>query len=310
MINEKGCDVMKKILIFLLAGLLVLPGCGGETIEPISIDIYAVDAAGENINRSSKEVLPQEDLPLLYITEMVKANVHLFPENISINSVTVEGNTVSVDFSEEIRTISETDFLYINELCALAISQGERTQGDKIAKVNLLCEGEHLPGYFQYPYVTRLVDMAGEANFPIWMLFLYFPNKDNTQLIREYRLIPAGNNNAQDLIIQELHHGTEDPDNKNNILPYNATVLNMDYNEETETFTLNFSEQFISECTPGQENLLVQSMLACYHEFETVSQVQLTVDGNRDITLGDFSLSEPMTPDWSYFDNPEEYFEK
>ncbi len=301
---------MKKILILLLVGLLILPGCGSETKEPISIDIYAVDAAGENINRSSKEVLPQEDLPLLYVTEMVNANSYLFPENASVTSVTVEGNTLSVDFTEEIRTISEEDFLYINELCALAVSQGERTKGDKIAKVNLLCEGEPLPGYFQYPYATRLVDMAGEANFPIWMLFLYFPNNDNTQLTREYRLIPAGNNNAQELIIQELHHGTEDPDNKNNILPYNATVLDMAYEEETETFTLNFSEQFISECTPGQESLLVQSMLACFNEFATVNQVQLMVNGNRDVTLGDFSLAEPMTPDWSYFDNPEEYFGK
>ncbi len=299
---------MKKTLILLLAGLLILTGCNNEIIKPISIDIYAVDMAGENISRSSKEVLPQEDLPMLYITEMIKVNDHLFPKNISVKSVTVEGNTVSVDFTEEIKSISETDFLYINELCALAISQGERTQGDKIAKVNLLCEGEHLPGYFQYPYTTRLVDMAEETNFPIWMLYLYFPDKNNTHLIRENRLIPAGNNNAQDLIIQELHRGTEDPDNKNNILPYNATVLNMIYEEETETFTINFSEQFISECTPGQENLLVQSMLACYKEFTTVSQIQLMVDGNRNITLGDFSLAKPMTPDWSYFDNPKEYF--
>ncbi len=304
---------MKKILILLLAGLLILPGCADPFAvkeEPISIDIYTVDTLGENINRSSKDVYPQDDLPLLYVTEMVKANSNLFPENVSVSSVTVEGNTLSVDFSKEIKTISEQDFLYINELCALAISQGERQQGNKIAKVNLLCEGEHLPGYFQYPYVTRLVDMAEESNFPIWMLHLYFPNKENTQLIREYRLIPAGDNNAQDLIIEELHHGTEDPDNKNNILPDHASVLNMNFDEEEKIFTLNFSKEFISECTPGQENLLVQSMLACYVEFVTVDQVQLLVDGNRNISLGKFSFAEPMVPDRSYFDNPEEYFGK
>lgn len=304
---------MKRIFILLLAVLMILPGCSDPFAtqeEPISIDVYSADSTGENINRSSKEVLATEDLPLLYITEMVKANYNLFPENTSVNSVLVEENTLTVDFSKEIKSISEEDFLYINELCALAVSQGERSKGDKIAKVNLLCEGEHLKGFFQYPYMTRLVDMAGESNFPIWMLYLYFPNKDNTQLIREYRLIPAGSNNAQELIIEELHHGTEDPDNKNNILPQNATVLNMNYEKETEIFVLNFSEQFISECTPGQENLLVQSMLACYNEFVTVKQVQLQVNGKQDVSLGDFSFASPMTPDWNYFDNPKEYFEK
>jgi len=297
---------MKKMIIMLLIGLMILPGCGKETAEPISVDVYAVDSTGENINRTSKEVLPLEDLPYLYISETIKANSNLFPEEISVHSVTIENNTLTVDFSKEISTVSEEDFLYINELCALAASQGERQQGDKIAKVNILCDGEQLPGLFQYPYITRLVDMAGETNFPIWMLYLYFPNKENTQLIREYRLVPAETADTQELIIQELHHGTEDPDNKNNILPYNAVTRNMSF--DGDVFTLDFSEQFITECTPGTENLLVQSMLACYSEFKVIQKVQLMVEGNKEVSFGDYTFSEPMTPDWSYFDKPEEYF--
>lgn len=301
---------MKRIIALFTVLIMVLSGCNPltEPKETISIDVYSLDSSGENINRASKEVYIQEDLPLLYITEMVKGNYNLFPENTSVLSATVDGNTLSVDFSKEIKKISETDFLYINELCALSVSQGERTQGNKIAKVNLLCNGEQLPGYFQYPYHTRLVDMAGEANFPIWMLYLYFPTKDNTKLTREYRLIPAGEDNAQKLIIEELHRGTEDPDNKQNILPDNASIINTDFDEESGLYTMNFTEPFRSECTPGHENFLVQSMLACYIEFDLIHSIQLQVEGSGDVTMGDFSLANPMTPDWNYFDKPEEYF--
>lgn len=294
---------MKKIVCLLLVSLFCLASC--DKPASISIDVYTVDEKGEFITRTSKEVTSQGDLLLTCITNMVKANETLFPEGTSVLSVSVEGNTATVDFSQEISSISEEDFLYINELCALAISQGERQQGDKIAKVNLLCQGKQLPGYFQYPYATRLVDQANQANFSVWMLHLYFPNKENSKLIREYRLVPAGTD-AQNLIIDEMRRGTEDPDNKNNILPFNANVLN--FHVDDDVYCIDFSEQFITECTPGQENLLVQAMVACYSEFVYINQVQLSVLGSKDIALGNFSFTQPLTVEHAFFDDPQTYF--
>ena len=296
---------MKRFLCLCLTLLVFCSGCQQAAQENISIDVYTVDAEGEYITRTSKEVTPQSDMPLLYVTSMVQANQTLFPEGISVLSVSLEGNTATVDFSQELRTVSEQDFLYINELCALAVSQGERQQGDKIAKVNLLCEGEQLPGYFQYPYSTRLVDQASQANFPIWMLRLYFPNRENTCLIREYRLVPEGKN-AQTLVLEELRQGTEDPDNKKNILPYNAKILQM--RPEEDTLYLNFSSEFVDDCTPGQEALLLQAVTACYSEFIAVNQVQFAIEGDSQREFGGVSLTQPMTVDPAYFADPQAYF--
>lgn len=296
---------MKRFLCLCLTLLVCCTGCRLSAGETISVDIYTVDDKGEYITRTSKEVTPQPDISLQYVTTMVEANPTLFPEGISVLSVSLEGNTVTVDFSQELRTVSEQDFLFINELCALAVSQGERQQGDKIAKVNLLCEGEQLPGYFQYPYSTRLVDQASQTNFPIWMLRLYFPDRENTCLIREYRLVPEGTD-AQNLVLEELRRGTEDPANKNNILPYNAKILQM--RPEEDTLYLNFSHEFADDCAPGQEALLLQAVTACYSEFITVNQVQFAIEGDSQREFGGISLAQPLTVDPAYFEDPQAYF--
>lgn len=296
---------MKRLLCLLAAALLCFSGCGTKQPDAISIDIYAVDGGQENITRSAKDVLPAENLPLLYVEHTVQANGSLFPEGVKVKSVSVDGNTLTVDFSKEIADVSETDFLFINELCALAASQGERQKGHKIAKVNVLCEGEQLPDFFQYPYLTHLVDSADQANFPIWMARLYFPERESGKLVREYRLFPEGSNPGQ-LIYDQLAAGTEDPAHKDNILPASA-VLNGLWFEE-DTFYLDFGAGLLTDCTPGRENQLVQALTACYSEFTYINQVQLSVDGSRDVTLGDFSLAQPLTVEEGYFDQPELYF--
>ncbi len=301
---------MKKIqsgiaLLLLLAMLFSLSACqkaqGGEgqdaaeTPRVSSIYVYTLNYDRDFISRMVREFPNPEDVNTLIIEEMMRANQKLFPRNTKLHSVSVEGSAATVDFSKELSGIDQETFLFINELCAISLAQGGSVQGDKISTMTLLCDGEPLEGYYQYPYQVHLVDYAEEENLNVTVLKLYYPDREGLKLWPEYRLVPLLDD-LDKTMMYELFAGTEDPQHKMNVIPSGTQFTGLTASGNTYTIDLNGAFLANRQEEPTTNLLAIQSVVATLTEFTVIDQVKFNVEGKSSgVAFGEIGLDQPIT---------------
>lgn len=261
-----------------------------ETIT--SIYMYTLNHDRDCISRTVQEISGKENLEMLILRQMMKLNSDLFPEKTELLSVTKDGSSVTVDFSSEIQEIDQQTFLFINELCAISLTQGDTEH--RISEVNLLSDGQQLDGFFQYPYRVHLVDYFTEENLKLAVLKLYFPDQNGEKLHPEYRLVPLVYPLDQ-TVICELLAGTEDYTNKTNVIPLGTKLI--DCSNTGSTYTVNLNLSFLQNRQPEtMTNLLaIQSFVASLTEFNGIDRVKFLVEGEtKGVFFGDISLDEPI----------------
>lgn len=289
-------------ILLLSAMALNLTGCNntttvsGEEEQPTvsSIYVYTLNHDRDFISRMVREFEPTEDTNVLVLEQMMKANSDLFPRHTKLLSVEVEGSAATVDFSSEIAGIDQETFLFINELCAISLAQGVAVQGEKIATMTLLADGQPIEGFYQYPYQVHLVDHAEEENLNVEVLKLFYPDNNGEKLLPEYRLVPMLDELDKTMIYQ-LFAGTEDYVNKINVLPTGVEMLGL--SSSGNTYTIDLSEEFIENSTEETTTnmLAIQSIVATLSEFTVIDQVKFNVAGvTKGISFGGISLDQPI----------------
>ena len=103
-----------------------------------------------------------------------------------------------------------------DRLCAMTLSQSQ-----PVTAVSLTAEGTPIPDMAYYP--SRLVTKSSDLNIPVRMFTLYFPDKQATGLLAEYRLMPL-EDGADYTVVSELLAGTSDFENKINIIPQGTKI--------------------------------------------------------------------------------------
>lgn len=302
--------IMHAVLAFLLLFSLAAAGTGcsngsaavgdeqGEEQEQkssiSSIYVYTLNNDRDYISRMVREFPAEDDTNFLIMEQMMSANKGLFPRQTKLLSVEVNGSAATVNFSEEIRQIEPETFLFINELCAISLAQGVAVQGEKIATMTLLADGQPLEGYYQYPYQVHLVDYAEEENLKVDVLKLYFPDKNGEKLYSEYRLVPLLDD-LDKTMINELLAGTEDYANKTNVIPAGTQFLSLSSSGNTYTIDLNSAFVDNRQAEAATNQLAIQSFVATLTEFTVIDQVKFNVNGQTSgVSFGDISLDQPI----------------
>ncbi len=299
---------MKKLIDFSICLLMIfvltvnITGCTNTATAEVeehqptasSIFVYTLNYDRDYISRMVREFPATDDINTLVLEQMMKANKDLFPRNTELLSVTVDGSAASVNFSKEIAEIDQESFLFINELCAISLAQGVSVQGEKIATMTLLADGQPIEGFYQYPYQVHLVDYAEKENLNVEVLKLFYPDKQGEKLHGEYRLVPMIDD-LDKTMIYELLYGTEDYANKINVIPSGTQLLNISSTGNTYTVDLNsaFIDNRQNENTTNM--LAIQSIVATLSEFTVIDQVKFNVEGKTGgVTFGEISLDTPI----------------
>ncbi|SES90345.1 GerMN domain-containing protein [Anaerobranca gottschalkii] len=123
---------------------------------------------------------------------------------------------------------------------------------------------------------------------------LYFPNRDNTQMIPEKRVIPL-NNKLETSIIKELMAGPKSTDLLRTI-PKEVTLISFEIVEGIAF--VNFSKEFQTKHPGGSAGELatLASIVYTLTELENIEKVQILVEGRRLETLaGHIYIMEPLS---------------
>lgn len=273
-----------------------LPRGGGEaspSAQPsatqernVSVEVYSLNTEKNVISKAIKEIKVSQHPNVDLIKHMLLANDHLFPNKIETLDVTVQDDTAKIDFSAEMAQQPAENLVYAAELCAMTLSQSQ-----PVTAVSLTAGGSPIPGMTYY--TSRLASKGSDLNIPVRMFTLYFPDKQATGLLAEYRLMPL-EDGADYTIISELLAGTSDFENKINIIPQGTKINSV--TTDNGLCTVDFSQEFIRNHTGGSasDSLAIYSIVNALTELESCQNVQFLVNGNKYVTLGGYGLDQPF----------------
>lgn len=143
----------------------------------------------------------------------------------------------------------------------------------------------------QDSFVMNLTDQDGEKRKTSYTL--YFANMAGSALVREVREAEVGEYESDAAaVLDNLIRGTA-MEGHVNVIPSGTTVLGV--NVRDRICYVNFNESFRSQVLEIPELLTVYAVVNTLTELDDVDQVQITVDGVADVTLGqDVSLAAPL----------------
>lgn len=294
---------MKKIATWtaILALSLVMTSCslsrGDGEVSPsaqpsaaeernISVEVYSLSTGINVISKAIKEIKVSQQPNVDLIKHMLLANDHLFSNKIEVLDVTIQNDTAKIDFSAEMAQQPAENLVYAAELCAMTLSQSQ-----PVTAVSLTAEGTPIPDMAYYP--SRLVTKSSDLNIPVRMFTLYFPDKQATGLLAEYRLMPL-EDGADYTVVSELLAGTSDFENKINIIPQGTKINSV--TTDNGLCTIDFSQEFIRNHTGGSasDSLVIYSIVNALTELKSCQNVQFLVNGNKYVTFGGYGLDQPF----------------
>lgn len=290
-----------KVFIFLLALVLILSACGGETgpeEEGVEISVYRVIKeeyrSGDSFVRA--ELLSSGDSQTDTLVRGASYALMSVPEDVELTSAVPSGVRI-VDTAFSGRTVSVT----VND-GYMELSSIEKTLMDACVTMTM-CS---IPGVDYVSFRTEdgepLGSMSSEdillrnttTSDELIELRLYFPKAGENLLACEYRQVPLNEDMPVERhIIDELLKGPQN-DRLVPVLPENTAVLSV-YTQDG-LCTVSFSEDFMSgeEYSPGDIQLAVYSIVNSITCLSTVDRVQINVRNNTEEKLGDFDISLPF----------------
>lgn len=112
------------------------------------------------------------------------------------------------------------------------------------------------------------------------LVTLYFPNKENDNLVTELRNIDVIKlaENPYEEIINMLIEGPKN-ENLKSIIP-ECTKLN-NAKIEGDTVIIDFSNEFIENCKEGEEKPIIESLEKTLSELNEVNYIKILIDGEE-----------------------------
>lgn len=286
---------MKK-LMFLLAALLLLGSCGGmEQAEgmrlwfPVNLDsprhiAQAVAWKTAAVGTGTVESLVSE---LLSGPGEDGLSV-LFPEGTRLVDWKLKDGELSLKFSEEYSALSGADLTLADYCLVLTLCQLE--QVDRVCI--LTGDGERVLS-------PEDVIFTGAEEEPRQIsVALYFPRALGKGLGFETReLTLTEDDDLYVMIAEALVKGPTDPDLQT-YLPSGGVLLNTWVDDGI--CYVNFSSDFLIHAPGGEQerNLLLYSVVDTMGNLDSVTAVQLLVEGDRLPEFGGVETSLPLEPDF------------
>ncbi len=294
---------MKKRMILAVVVLLVTAGlcaCGrGKQEGSYSYQIYYVNKEGTRVvseeyvtdtSSEDKEELLQEFIGLLKDTS--GRPEYLSPLSDSYQGYALNEGQVNLDFSEDYAKQG-----HIVEVLGRAAVVRTVTQIDGIDTVTFSVQGEALVDAIGIPVgamtADSFIDNAGtEINAYVDTEFrLYFANETGDALTEVSRnVIYNSNISMEQQVVEELIKGPRQDDIAGYEAGYptvNPAVTILSVTVRDRVCYVNLSEEFLTPVYDVTSQVALYSIVNSLVELPGVNKVQISIDGNTDVTFRD-----------------------
>lgn len=296
---------MKKnlcaLFVILLSFTFILSGCSGKSKEGSSdVDacVYYIEENGTalvEMNVSLPDGSEEEKVETLIEKLLNPPQGKLSPlcAGTKLISVSIEDEIATVDFSKEFSNYNDPRYT----LSTAALAKTLCTL-DFISGVRILVEGSDALGADGTPIGVimkdDILDAAAPTNVTKTDIVLYFANGMGEGLSAERRTVEIPASSAvEKTVVEELVKG---PENDGNILIIPADTKVLSVETKNGVCFVNLSKEFKDKYQGGTagEVLTIYSIVNSLTELDTVSSVQLLIEGEKQDVFVHMAIAEPL----------------
>ena len=296
--------IISICLVLLLA--LICVGCKEEgRKQETEFNVYYLDRNENSINampyepvadKNQKEELVQELLEQLSL-QTNEINYQPVISSFSVNNCLVRESQVTLNFSEEYHELVSTKEVLVRAAIVKTLTQVEGIElvAIQVNGKNLLDSLGNTVGVMS---AETFIDNTGEdmKKYEEVTLTLYFANVTGEQLIKVNRTMRYNTNiSLEKLVVEQVLYGPMDKKGKDS-----NTVLLPTLNPETKIISVNIKDGicyvnlnnvFLTLPPNIKAETAIYSLVNSLTELPGVSKVQLAVDGETEVKLGEKTLS-------------------
>lgn len=290
----------------LLLFALVCAGCKQEGQKrEAEFNVYYLDRNENHINampyeptvdRNQKEALVQELLEQLAI-QTNEIDLQPVVSGFRVKNCLIRESQVTLNFSEEYGDLAPTKEVLVRAAIVKTLTQVEGIElvAFQVNGRNLLDSLGNTVGVMS---ADTFIDNTGEdmKKYEEVTLTLYFANATGDGLIKVNRTMRYNTNiSLEKLVVEQVLHGPMDKKGKDNDMVLLATL-----NPETKIISVNIKDGicyvnlnngFLTLPPNIKAETAIYSLVNSLTELLGVSKVQLAVDGETEVKLGEKTLS-------------------
>ncbi len=306
--------MIRKLVCMLAAAAITLCGCTAKVseIKPSSeggvmCEIYFVDNATQTIKPEASSLKGETQEQQIYeafqkMKSIAKSEEKrsAVPDELDINSISIDSGVLNVDFSDTYKTMSLGDELIFRTAVIYTF-----TSVDFVDFVRITVDGDNLRmtngqsvGKIGRDDVVIDGNISAEpTNYEI--LTLYFKDSEGNKLNTEIREVEVNPNQPIELyIIEALIDGPESK-NLKNAIPTDTKIREI--STADGICYVDLSAEFIVKPLESDNDAVaaIYSIVNSLAEIETVSKVQFLIDGEKiDNYRSVMDLSKPVEPNF------------
>lgn len=288
--------IWKKTAAVILAVCMIsgVLGCTeGEEQDSETAEYYMYYVSPKETSLETAEYVPKElasEVMVQEISGMLSEDpeeegyVSLLPEQVKIQNITYEGQTVSVNFNSEYKNMKNT-----RELLARAGIVKAFTQIPGVNYVEFFCEGESMTDaagvLLGKMDKNTFVENKGENinSYIHTSLNLYFANENGDRLKKEnISVYYSSNVPLEREVVERLLKGPKSEELKPTLSP-NTKILSVSIVEGI--CYVNLDKSFLTDSMDVQEELPIFSIVNSLTDACNVRGVQISVDGKTAVNF-------------------------
>ena len=299
---RKKIIVMSLLMLFTFIGI----GCGKREEEKTGVyEIYYLDRNENHISPVSYETdIDEEDKQTLtaklleqLATQIEKIEYKPVISGFSVKNCILHEGQITLNLSGEYEDLEPAKEVLVRAALVKTLSQ---IKG--IELINIQVEGKSLldatgetVGVMS---ADTFIDNTGEdmKKYEETTLTLYFAAEDGKQLIKVNRTLRYNTNiSLEKLVVEQLVYGPVDKKNKENTTSIYATlnpeIKIISVNIKDGICYVNLNNAFLTLTGNVTADTAIYSLVNSLTELSGVVKVQLAVDGETEVKLGDKTLS-------------------
>ncbi len=301
--------------ILLALGMLVqLSACGKRIdVQPGDPFIYCLNSDRTGLIKVSYEIeeTDAQDAATAMLEELKKPAEDIeysppIPENVSVNSFSIQYNVAYLDFGAPYQEIDPLE----EKLVRAAVVQS-LTRIDGISGVRISVEGEPLKnsdgsdvGILNGDdFVSN--EGASLSSYEKTTLTLYFTNETGENLTAQKMDVKYNSNMSREkLIVEKLLQGPKKGTAYPTLNP-STTVLSVTLKDDI--CYVNFGSEFLNSTYNVKPEVAIYSLVNSLVGGTSAEKVQIMVNGEKNVKYKDtVDLSQPFTANWDWMEHTDE----
>lgn len=290
----------------LMFAVLIGSGCGKkEEAGNGEYEIYYLDRNENHISPMSYETETKKEEKQALVEELLeqlqtqRKEIEYKPviSGFSVKDVILHESQITLNLSSEYHAL-----LPVKEVLVRAAIVKTLTQIEGIELVLLQVEGSNisdaLGDMVGVMSKDTFIDNTGEdmKKYEQTTLTLYFANEEGKELIKVNRTLRYNTNiSLEKLVVEQLVSGPVDKKNKDNVTTIfptlNPEIKIISVNIKDGICYVNLNDAFLTLTGNVTADTAVYSLVNSLTELPGVLKVQLAVDGETEVKLGDKALS-------------------